>query len=99
MLEEAADLQRLGFREGSAEDREVLREQRDPPAIDQAEPGDDPVPRIPLLVETETGVPMHDVRRRSPETNRGSSSRSMRSRAVSLPRACCASMRSCPPPR
>src|SRR6185437_8260891 len=29
----------------------------------------------------------------------GSSSRSMRSRAVSLPRACCASMRALPPPR
>ena len=56
---DAADLLRLHLGERAAEDGEVLREDRDAPAVDLAEAGDDAVAGEALLVQAES---VHVVR-------------------------------------
>ena len=81
------DLLGVHLAERAAEDREVLAEHEDLAAVDGAPAGDDTVGERAVVLDPEA------VRRwrasMSSSTNEsGSSSRSMRSRAVSLPRSC-----------
>ena len=83
-VHDLADL--LGVRLGqrAAEDREVLAEDEDEPAVDRAVAGDDAVAEDVVLVQPESVA--RCVTNASSSTNDpGSSSRSSRSRAVSLP--------------
>jgi hypothetical protein len=78
--------------EAAAEDGEVLAEDEHRPAVDRAVAGDDALAGgVELLAQR------LDERAELDEAA-GSSSASRRSRAVSLPAACCRAMRASPPP-
>ena len=85
-------------RERAAEHREVLREDERP--CDRRRgpsPVTTPSPRI-LFLSMSKSVQRCVTKRSSSTNDPGSSSRSTRSRAVSLPASCCFAMRAAPPP-
>ena len=59
-VHDLADFLRVGFRERSAEDREILRENVDEAAVDVAEAGDEAVAGDDLLVHAEVAAAMCD---------------------------------------
>ena len=97
-IHDLADLLGVRLRQRAAEDREVLAEHEHEAAVDGAVAGDHAVAQVALLVEAEVVTRDASRTRRTRRTSPASSSSSSRSRAVSLPSACCWSMRSCPPP-
>ena len=94
-VHDLADLAGVGLRQGAAEDREVLREDEDQPAVDGAVAGDHAIAEIVLAVRIGRRGAVRDERVELDERS-GSSSSSRRSRAVSLPISCCRSIRSAP---
>ncbi len=93
------DLGRVRLRQRAAEDREVLCEDEDGAAVDGAPPVTTPSPGILACLSMPKSVQRCCTKVSNSSKESLSSSSSMRSRAVSLPRWCCASMRFCPPPR
>ncbi len=93
-----ADLPGVGLREGPTEDREILGEDEDRPAVNAPGPGHHPVPENPLFFHAEVValvdhelVQLHE----GPGVQEQDSSRS---RAVFLPALCWRRTRSSPPP-
>ncbi len=84
--------------ERPAEHREVLAEHIDLPAVDRAPAGDDAVARSSSARAMPKSVQRWATNMSNSSKLPSSSSTSSRSRAVSLPLACCASIRCWPPP-
>ena len=94
-IHDLADLLGVRLRQRSTEDREVLAEDEDRPAVDGTVTGDDAVAEERFA--SPIASRLRDERVELDERP-GSSSRSSRSRAVSLPASCCFSTRAAPPP-
>ena len=86
------DLRGVGFRQRAAEHGEVLRKRKHLAAVDEAVPGDDAVAGDDLVGHPEVEAAVRDELVDFFE-GAGSNSRSIRSRAVSLPASCCRRMR------
>ena len=97
-VHDLADLVGVGFRQGAAEDREVLREDVDGPAVDRARSADDAVSRELRLLHPEVAAAVDDERVEL-EERPGIEQTARCARAPSsLPSACWRSTRSGPPP-
>jgi hypothetical protein len=87
----------MGFRQRAAEDGEILAEDIDHAAVDRAPAGDHAIARG-RSASMPKSVQRWATNMSNSSNAPSSSSSSIRSRAVSLPLACCASMRRSPPP-
>ena len=92
------DLLRMRLAERAAEHREILGENEHRATVDGAPAGDDAVARDFALPMPKSSQRCSTNMSNSSKES-GSSNSSMRSRDVSLPLACCAEIRSLPPPR
>ena len=92
-----ADLLRHDLAHGPAEHREVLASDEDLAAVDRAVAGDDAVARRARCDPSRSRAQRCTANGSVSTNEPGSSSRSSRSRAVSLPRSCCFFAESRPP--